>query len=122
MAARTTPYSRARRAGRPGTATIGNPGRAGERYTNLSYGQAVKRAVERANQDQAEHAAEFGPNLPPIPHWHPNQLRHAHGTSVRRQYGLEAAQVALGHARANITEVYAERDLGLAIRVAGELG
>jgi integrase len=54
--------------------------------------------------------------------WHPNQLRHSHGTEVRRLYGLEAAQVALGHARADVTQVYAERDLSLAERVAREIG
>jgi integrase len=54
--------------------------------------------------------------------WHPNQLRHTHGTEVRRLYGLEAAQVALGHSQANITQVYAERDLSLAERVAREIG
>jgi integrase len=57
-----------------------------------------------------------------VPHWHPNQLRHSHATEVRRRFGLEAAQVALGHAQANITEVYAERDLRLAVKVAAEIG
>jgi integrase len=54
--------------------------------------------------------------------WHPNQLRHSRATEVRRLYGLEAAQVALGHSHANITQVYAERDLSLAERVAREIG
>jgi integrase len=57
-----------------------------------------------------------------IPHWHPNMLRHLHATEVRRRYGLEAAQAALGHARADVTQVYAERDLALAARVANEMG
>jgi hypothetical protein len=35
---------------------------------------------------------------------------------------LEAAQVVLGHARANITEVYAERNLSLAEQVAAATG
>jgi integrase len=50
------------------------------------------------------------------------ELRHAHGTEVRRRFGLEAAQVALGHARADVTQVYAERDGALATRVAAEIG
>jgi integrase len=54
--------------------------------------------------------------------WHPNQLRHAHGTEVRRRYGLEGAQVALGHSRADVTQVYAERDRALAERIACEVG
>jgi integrase len=57
-----------------------------------------------------------------IPHWAPNQLRHAHGTEVRRRFGLEAAQVALGHERADVTQVYAERNLDLAVKVATEAG
>jgi hypothetical protein len=57
-----------------------------------------------------------------VPHWHPSQLRQLRATEVRRAYGLEAAQVVLGHARAEVTEVYAQRDLTLAVRVAGESG
>jgi integrase len=56
------------------------------------------------------------------PPWHPNQLRHTHATEVRRKYGIEAAQVTLGHSSADVTQVYAERDLGLAVRVAAEIG
>jgi integrase len=54
--------------------------------------------------------------------WHPNQLRHMHGTEVRRIFGIEAAQVALGHAQADVTQIYAERDMGLAERVARQIG
>ena len=54
--------------------------------------------------------------------WHPNQLRHSFATKVRREHGLEAAQVALGHAKADVTQVYAERDLDLALRVAESAG
>jgi integrase len=57
-----------------------------------------------------------------VPHWHPNQLRHTFATAARRQFGLEAAQVALGHAQADVTQVYAERDLTLALKVAAEVG
>jgi hypothetical protein len=37
-------------------------------------------------------------------------------------FGLEAAQVALGHARADVTQTYAERDARLGIEVAKRLG
>jgi integrase len=57
-----------------------------------------------------------------IPAWHPHQLRHTRGTEVRRQYGAEAAQIFLGHAKMSATEIYAERDLALAERVAGQMG
>jgi integrase len=57
-----------------------------------------------------------------VPEWHPNQLRHTHASEVRRVFGIEAAQVALGHARADVTQIYAERDMVLAERVAREIG
>jgi site-specific recombinase XerC len=57
-----------------------------------------------------------------VTHWHPNQLRRLFATQVRKAHGLEAAQVLLGHARADVTEVYAQRDLNLASAVAAEIG
>ena len=54
--------------------------------------------------------------------WHPNQLRHSFATKVRRDHGLEAAQVALGHAKADVTQLYAERNLDLAVDVALKIG
>jgi len=57
-----------------------------------------------------------------IPHWHPNQLRHTHATAVRARFGLEAAQVALGHARADVTQLYAEKNQALAATVAAAMG
>ena len=50
-------------------------------YTVGAYSQAVGMAAKRAG----------------VPHWHPNQLRHAFATAVRKAHGLEAAQV-LGRA------------------------
>jgi hypothetical protein len=49
-------------------------------------------------------------------------LRHAAATEIRQRYGLEAAQVLLGHSRADITQVYAERDQSLGHRVARAIG
>lgn len=54
--------------------------------------------------------------------WSPNRLRHSRGTEVRRLFGLEAAQVSLGHSTADVTQVYAERDEELAKHVAREAG
>jgi len=43
--------------------------------------------------------------------FHPYQLRHTAATTIRRECGLEAAQLALGHASAHVTDaIYAERD------------
>jgi integrase len=55
-------------------------------------------------------------------HWHPYQLRHAYATRVRKEHGLEAAQVLLGHSRADVTQVYAERNEALAAEVAAKIG
>jgi integrase len=54
--------------------------------------------------------------------WHPNQLRHNFGTQARKQFGVEASRVLLGHADAGVTEIYAERDLTLAAAVAAKIG
>ena len=54
--------------------------------------------------------------------WSPNQLRHTRATEVRRLYGLDAAQVILGHARADITQVYAEVDRQKAIDITRKIG
>jgi integrase len=54
--------------------------------------------------------------------WSPNQLRHSAGTEIRKRYGLEAAQVILGHASADVTQVYAERDLAKAVEIMREVG
>lgn len=78
----------------------------GTRYTPKTLRQAVARAC-------AEHG---------LPAWHPNQLRHAAATDIRKQFGLEAAQVALGHARADVTQIYAESDGALAEQVARQAG
>jgi integrase len=93
---------------------------AAQRYTVSSSGHEVARAVKRANRELGRSATPGGYDA--VPHWHPNQLRHAHGTEVRRLYGLEAAQVALGHERADVTQVYAEKNLAPAARVAAEIG
>jgi site-specific recombinase XerC len=54
--------------------------------------------------------------------WHPNQLRHLFVTVVRKAHGLEAAQVLRGHTRAEVTQVYAERNAEPAARVADQVG
>ncbi len=77
-----------------------------ERYTTGSYAHAVSVACGRAG----------------VPRWHPNQLRHTRATDIRRRFGLEGAQVVLGHSRADVTQVYAEADLSMAVKIAAEVG
>ena len=52
----------------------------------------------------------------------PLQLRHTAATMIRSQFGLEASQVVLGHARADVTQLYAERDLSRAHAIMIEIG
>jgi site-specific recombinase XerC len=54
--------------------------------------------------------------------WAPNQLRHAAATEVRAKFGLEGSQVTLGHASADVTQIYAERDLQKAVEIARKVG
>lgn len=75
-------------------------------YNTRSYRDAIHRACDKAG----------------IERWNPNQLRHSTGTEIRKQFGLEAAQVVLGHSKADVTQVYAERDLSLAVEVARSVG
>ncbi len=55
-------------------------------------------------------------------HWAPNRLRHSRATAIREQYGLEAAQAVLGHSNADVTQIYAERDIAKAAKIMGEVG
>jgi integrase len=74
--------------------------------TSCEYGKRIKRACKRAG----------------VTHFCPHMIRHAHGTLVREQYGLDAAQAALGHSSARTTEIYAEVSKGLAKKVADDIG
>ena len=78
----------------------------GERYTSGTYRNAVIRASERAG----------------VEHWTPNQLRHTRATEIRHKFGLEAAQVVLGHSRADTTQIYAETNYAQAEKVAAAVG
>jgi len=46
----------------------------------------------------------------------------SYDTAIRRQFGLEAAQVTLGHASADVSQIYAERDLSLAEKIMRKIG
>ena len=137
-ASRSTPPSYGNR---PGTNCKRKPKRsAGEQYTADSYRRAIHRACDFAfpapeplcrrddeslgqwldrltvkqkadlEKWQSEHR------------WSPNRLRHSAGTEIRKRFGLEGAQVVLGHASANVTQVYAERDLQKAVEIMREVG
>lgn len=54
--------------------------------------------------------------------WHPHQLRHNAATYLRKEFGLEAARLVLGHKTAAITELYAELDHARAAEIMGKVG
>ena len=119
-AARVTPegYGNA-----PRTNRLKHPTRSpGDRYFKDSYNRAITRAIKAANAARKKAAEEAGVEPLLLASWSPNRLRHAAATEVRRQFGLEAAQVTLGHAKADVTQVYAERDHDLARTVAMKIG
>lgn len=78
----------------------------GSFYTIASYRRAIERACKKAGVEK----------------WCPNQLRHSAGTEIRREFGIEAASVLLGHASTNTTEIYAEKNRQLAANIARKLG
>jgi integrase len=83
----------------------------GDRYDTASFRRAVSYAIGRARKAGTD-----------VQHWHPNQLRHTRATELRKHHGLEAAQVVLGHARADITQLYAEKNMALAKELAKQSG
>jgi integrase len=137
--ARKTPMSCGNR---PGTNRRDNPARKPhEYYTIYSYRRAIARACDKAfpppaplrkrdgethRQWQARLTAKQKEELKvwrKAHRWHPHQLRHNYATNVRREYGLEAAQILLGHSSAVITDaVYAERDMAKAQEIAAKIG
>ncbi|AMV25118.1 site-specific tyrosine recombinase XerC [Gemmata sp. SH-PL17] len=109
-------------------------------YDVCSYGHAVAKACERAFPPPAPLARRDGETIAAwrarltvdqraeLKLWqkehrfHPNQIRHSYATRVRKEHGLEAAQVLLGHAKADVTQVYSERNDALAVAIAAKIG
>ena len=90
--------------------------RPGDCYDAASYRRAIVMAIGKANADRAK------TKEPPIPRWHPHQIRHTLGTAVRREFGLDAARAVLGHSTPVVTEIYAELDRAKAAEVMGKIG
>ena len=102
--ARVTPLSCGNKPGSNRTRTPRKtPGTA---FDTRAYAHSIKGACRRAKVES----------------WAPNQLRHNAATLVRKHYGLEGAQVILGHSDIGISQVYAERDTSKAIGIARAIG
>ncbi len=80
---------------------------------------AVLFPIDRTSLRRAVHR---GCQKAGVPSWHPNQVRHTVATEIRARFGLEAAQVLLGHTRADVTQTYAERDQARAADIARKIG
>lgn len=116
-----------------------------DRYKTSSYLQAIYHACDKAFPPPAplcRKVAEYGKRetlkawkvrLTEKQHeehkawrkdhrWHPNQLRHNAGTYLRKEFGIEAARVVLGHKSAGVTEIYAELDRAKAEEIMGQVG
>ncbi|MBL8879291.1 MAG: site-specific integrase [Phycisphaerales bacterium] len=128
---------------RPGTNVEDRPAKKpGDRYSTDSYRRAIEYACDKAFPPPAPLARAAEETVPEwrtrlkkgklweeLKAWsrshrfHPHQLRHSAGTSIRREFGLEAAQLALGHASAVVTDaVYAERDKEKVIEIMRKIG
>jgi len=77
----------------------------GAAYDVASYRRVIVRACQKLSVEP----------------WNPNQLRHTFATRARKEFGLDAAQVALGHEHADVTQVYAEADLQAIREIATKL-
>lgn len=138
-AARATPLSCGNR---PGTNRRDTPRRKpGDWYSTPAYRRAIEYACDRAFPPPAPLACEpdetrdmWRKRLTSeqreefqtwrrVHRFHPHQLRHNAATILRREYGLEAAQLTLGHASAQITDaVYAERDHTKVVEIMRMIG
>jgi len=118
-AARKTPLSYGNR---PGSNVKRRPKREPSSYYKTS---AYRRAITRAC-DLADGWAHGGMAIPDneriVPRWHPHQLRHSAATQIRRQHGLEGAQVILGHKTLTTTQIYAAVDLQKGSKIAAKIG
>lgn len=96
--------------GRPADATVFSP--AGlprcrrDYYTTDSYDAVLARACRKAG----------------LPHWAPNQLRHAAGDAAANAFDQHHAQAVLGHSTPSTTSTYIDALIAKAAAVAVRLG
>jgi integrase len=126
---------------RPGTNRKKMPGRKpGGHFTPQSYARAITQSLKKAFPPPGELAKrddetreQYRKRLTPAQrekisqwhkqhHWHPHQLRHNAATHLRKEFGLDAARIILGHRSPAVTTIYAEADLQKAIEVIAQVG
>ena len=94
----------------------------GASYNRLSYLTAIHRACDKAFPPAQKLKDAELKKWRSEHRWSPNRLRHTAATEIRKRFGLESAQVVLGHSKPNTTLIYAERDLEKAAAVIREVG
>jgi len=98
------------------------------RYDRRTYYRAVQYACDRAQAHTDRLAASVGHNEASgrepgrFQRWHPHQLRHGFLSKVKRLFDSDHARASGGHASIDATEIYLERDLKAARRVATAIG
>lgn len=95
-----------------------------DHYDNSSYAQAIAYACQKAwpIPESIQKDRDAAKDWEKLHRWAPNRIRHTRATEIRTQFGLEAAQIILGHQTADITQIYAERDAEKAKTIAKEIG
>ncbi len=97
----------------------------GDRYTSNTYRRQIERTIQRVNEERLVAAEQAGlptEDVELIPHWSPLQLRHSAGTEARKSFGLDGAQILLGHKHARVSEIYAEKAEELGRQIASRIG
>ena len=95
---------------------------AGTRYDVHAYRRGIHRACDKAFPAPEDSTPEQVCQWKIDHRWSPNRLRHSAATEIRKRFGLEAAQVVLGHSAADVTQIYAERDMAKAAEVIKQVG
>lgn len=113
---RPTPSELAKRKVHVGTERLA------DRYNRRSYAVAIARGCQKAFP-APKGLAESEMRHWVLQHrWSPNRLRHNAATYLRKQFGIEAARVVLGHTSSGTTEIYAELDERKAAEVMEQVG
>ena len=75
--------------------------RVGRRFTKDALRIAIRRAVDKANEEREKQG------LASLPYWVPYQLRYLRLVEIRESHGVEAAQATAGHSDTAMTNHYA---------------
>lgn len=131
--ARVTPMNEGNK---PGSNVVEDPEwQPGEFFTSRTYGQAIKRACDKAfpfkpgakgdNETPEAYKARVAAEREAWQHehrWHPHQLRHNAAVAARREYGPDAARAMLGHRSLGATAIYAEVDGDKVAEIVAKIG